>query len=91
VWEFHRVYTTDDVKDWVQKGCRSASIGCLECKQPVVDAVLKELKPIQERAAEYSRDLLAVKNIIADGCDRARNVAEETLAEVRSAMGLGYV
>lgn len=91
VWEFHMVYSNDEVKGWVQQGCRSASIGCLECKQPVVDAVLNELKPIQERAAEYSRDLLAVKNIIADGCQRARSVAEETLAEVRTAMGLGYV
>jgi tryptophanyl-tRNA synthetase len=90
VWEFHLVYSGDEVKDWVQKGCRSAAIGCLECKQPVVDAVLKELKPIQERASEYSRDVVAVKNIIADGCNRARAVAEETLAEVRAAMGLGY-
>jgi tryptophanyl-tRNA synthetase len=90
VWEFHRVYSGDEVRDWVQKGCRSAAIGCLECKQPVVDAVLAELKPIQERAAEYSRDLLAVKNIIADGCNRARDVAEETLADVRAAMGLAY-
>jgi tryptophanyl-tRNA synthetase len=91
VWEFHMVYSNDEVKGWVQKGCRSASIGCLECKQPVVEAVLTELAPIQERAAEYSRDVLAVKNIIADGCNRARNVAEETLTEVRNAMGLGYV
>jgi tryptophanyl-tRNA synthetase len=91
VWEFHQVYSNDDVKAWVQKGCRGASIGCLECKQPVIDAVLAELKPIQERAAEYARDTLAVRNIIAEGCSRARAVAEETLAEVRSAMGLGYV
>jgi tryptophanyl-tRNA synthetase len=90
VWEFHSVYSNDEVRGWVQKGCRSAAIGCLECKQPVVDAVLKELKPIQERAAEYARDVLAVKNIIADGCQRARDVAEETLTEVRTAMGLGY-
>jgi tryptophanyl-tRNA synthetase len=90
VWDFHQVYSNDEVKSWVLKGCRSAGIGCLECKQPVVDAVLAELKPIQERAAEYARDPITVKNIIADGCQRARAVADDTLAEVRAAMGLGY-
>ncbi len=90
VWEFHQVYSGDDVKAWVQKGCRGASIGCLDCKKPVVDAVLAELKPIQERAAEYAKDTLAVRNIIAEGCSRARAIAEETMAEVRSAMGLSY-
>jgi tryptophanyl-tRNA synthetase len=91
VWEFHQVYSNDEVKGWVLKGCRAASIGCLECKRPVVDAVLAELKPIQARAAEYGGDPLAVKNLIADGCARARAVADDTLADVRAAMGLGYV
>ncbi|MHB8623039.1 MAG: tryptophan--tRNA ligase [Sulfuricaulis sp.] len=90
VWDFHLVYSDSGRQDWVQKGCRSAKIGCLECKQPIIDAVLAELKPMQERAAEFSRDPLIIKNIIADGCKRAQNAAEETLIEVRSAMGLGY-
>ncbi len=90
VWEFHKVYSDDKTRQWVDQGCRSAGIGCLECKKPVIEAVLAELKPIQERAAELGRDPLTVRNIIEDGCKRAREVAEETLAEVRTAMGLGY-
>ncbi len=90
VWDFHLVYSDQEKKDWVQNGCRSAKIGCLECKQPIIDAVLAELKPMQERAAEFSRDPLAVKSIIADGTKRAQEVAEATLTEVRAAIGLGY-
>jgi len=90
VWDFHLVYSDQEKKDWVQNGCRSAKIGCLECKQPIIDAVLAELKPIQERAAEFSRDPLAVKSIIADGTKRAQETAEATLVEVRAAIGLGY-
>jgi tryptophanyl-tRNA synthetase len=90
VWDFHLVYSDQEKKEWVQNGCRSAKIGCLECKQPIIDAVLAELKPIQERAAEFSRDPLAVKSIIADGNKRAQEAAEATLAEVRATIGLGY-
>ena len=90
VWEFHKVYSDDKTRQWVDQGCRSAGIGCLECKRPVIDAVLAELKPIQERVAEFARDPLAVRSIVEDGCKRARDVAEETLVEVRNAMGLGY-
>ena len=90
VWDFHLIYSDEEKKDWVQKGCRSAKIGCLECKQVVIDAVLAELKPMQERAADFSRDPVTVKNIIADGCKRAQQVAEATLVEVRAAIGLGY-
>jgi len=91
VWPFHEVYSSEEVRAWVQKGCTSAGIGCLECKQPVIESVVAELKPIQERAAEFARDTMAVKNIVSDGCQRAREAAGETLAEVRQAMGLGYV
>ena len=90
VWDFHLVYSDQEKKDWVQNGCRSAKIGCLECKQPIIDAVLAELKPMQERAVEFSRDPLAVKSIIADGNKRAQEAAEATLVEVRAAIGLGY-
>jgi len=90
VWEFHKVYSDDKTRAWVNAGCRSAGIGCIECKRPVIEAVLAELRPIQERAAEFARDPLTVRNVIEDGCKRARDMAEETLAEVRTAMGLGY-
>jgi len=90
VWQLHQVYSTDSVKDWVQQGCRSAGIGCLECKQPVIDAVLEEQKPMRERAERYLEDPTLVRTIIADGVDKARELAQETMREVREAMGLRY-
>ena len=90
LYKFHEVYSSDEVKRWAAEGCRTAGIGCLDCKQPVIDAVLAELKPIQERAQEYVADPARVRSIIDDGCASARAVAQETLAEVRQAMGLAY-
>ena len=90
VWGFHQLYSADDVKDWVQTGCKSAGIGCLECKQHVIDAVLREQKPIRERAEQFMDDPKMVRNIIAEGCENARNIARETLEEVRQVMGLSY-
>ncbi len=91
VWQFHLIYSDNDTREWVQQGCRSAGIGCVDCKQPVIDAVLAELKPIHERAQEYERDSQAVRAIISEGCDAARDVARDTLEEVREAMGLTYI
>jgi tryptophanyl-tRNA synthetase len=90
VWQLHEVYSDNSVKDWVQIGCKGASIGCIECKQPVIEAVMKELKPIQERAAQYAEDPTLVKNIVAEGCEKARKLARETMRDVRDAMGLNY-
>jgi tryptophanyl-tRNA synthetase len=90
VWQLHQVYSDEQRKAWVQSGCRSAGIGCLECKQPVIDAVVEELKPIRERAEKYLEDPTLVRSIIADGCERARKLAHETLREVKQVMGLDY-
>ncbi|MCG6965405.1 MAG: tryptophan--tRNA ligase [Chromatiaceae bacterium] len=90
VWQFHEVYSDRDVKDWVQAGCRSADIGCIECKQPVIDAVLAELRPMQERGREYAAQPDLVRNILNEGCERAREVARETMGDVRHAMSLDY-
>jgi tryptophanyl-tRNA synthetase len=90
VWQLHEIYSDTTTQDWVQMGCKGASIGCIECKQPVIDGVLKELKPIQERAAQYAEDPTLVKNIVADGCEKARKLARETMRDVRDAMGLSY-
>lgn len=90
VWQLHEIYSDDNIKDWVQVGCKSGSIGCIECKQPVIDGVLKELKPIQERASQYAEDPTLVKNIVAEGCEKARKLARETMREVRDVMGLDY-
>jgi tryptophanyl-tRNA synthetase len=90
VWQLHLVYSDPKTQEWVQKGCRSAGIGCLECKQPVVDAVLKEQEPMREKAQQYLDDPAIVRDIITDGCDKARKLAQETLEDVRQAMGLNY-
>src|SRR2546427_7809303 len=90
VWALHLVYSDAERKQWVQKGCTTAGIGCLECKQPVIDAIQAELAPMRERAQPYVDDPTLVKNIVADGCEKARRLAEETMREVREAMGLAY-
>jgi tryptophanyl-tRNA synthetase len=90
VWSLHLVYSNDETKAWVQKGCTTAGIGCLECKQPVIESVLAELAPMRERAQTYLDDPTLVKNILADGCDKARKLAGETMRDVREAMGLSY-
>jgi len=90
VWQLHLVYSDQERKDWVRQGCTTAGIGCLDCKQPVIDAVQAELTPMRERAQTYLDDPTLVKNIIADGCDRARRLAGETMRDVREAMGLSY-
>jgi tryptophanyl-tRNA synthetase len=90
VWQLHEIYSDKTTQDWVQNGCKSASIGCIECKGPVIEGVLKELQPIQERAAQYADDPTLVKNIVAEGCEKARKLARETMRDVRDAMGLNY-
>jgi tryptophanyl-tRNA synthetase len=90
VWQLHQVYSTNEIKDWAQKGCKSAGIGCLECKQPVIDAILAEQEPMRERAQQYLDDPTLVRNIIADGCEKARKLAQDTMRDVREAMGLNY-
>jgi tryptophanyl-tRNA synthetase len=90
VWPFHLVYSDEVRKQWVQAGCRGAKIGCLECKQPVIEAVLEELKPMRERAQRYLDDPTLVRSIIADGCEKARKQAQETLRDVKEVMGLNY-
>ncbi len=90
VWQLHTVDSNEETKQWVDKGCKSAGIGCLECKQPVIDAILAEQQPMFERAQKYLDDPSLLRSIIADGCDQARKVAQETMREVREAMGLAY-
>jgi tryptophanyl-tRNA synthetase len=90
VWDFHKVYSNDATRDWVVKGCTTAGIGCLDCKQPVIDAINAELKPIRERAEELEEDPTLVRNIIQDGCEKASDIANDTMRDVRDAMGLNY-
>ena len=88
VWQVHKVYSDEDIRQWVDEGCRSAGIGCVECKKPIIDAVLGELAPIRERARHYEEDPEAIRSVLNDGRERARDVARETMDDVREAMGL---
>lgn len=90
VWQLHLVYSDEATREWVQTGCRSAAIGCLECKQPVIDAILAEQQGFHERAQPYLDDPSLLRSIVADGCDQARKIAQETMGEVREAMGLAF-
>ncbi len=89
VWSFHQIYSDAPTCAWVQDSCKNAKIGCLECKQPVIDAVLREQQPLLERAQTYVDDPTLVRSIIADGSDKARKMAQETMRDVREVMGLG--
>ena len=91
VWTLHQVYSDDVRRAWVVEGCTTAGIGCLECKQPIIDAVNAELAPIQVRIKEIEAKPGFVKEVLHDGCAKARRVAEETMLDVRSAMGLARV
>jgi tryptophanyl-tRNA synthetase len=90
VWQFHKVYSDQATKDWVVKGCTTAGIGCLECKQPVIDAIVAEQQPWRERAEAYLADPKKVHWIVEMGTERARTVARQTMKDVRGAMGLDY-
>jgi tryptophanyl-tRNA synthetase len=90
VWNFHQIYSDEPTREWVQQGCRSAGIGCLECKQPIIDAMLKEQMPMHERAQQYLDNPGLVRDVIDEGCNRARALAQETMRDVREAMGLSY-
>ena len=90
VWQFHRIYSDEATREWVVKGCTSASIGCLDCKQPVIDSIVREQQPWRERAEPYLAKPQLVRDVLDAGNARAQTVARETMRDVREAMGLGY-
>jgi len=90
VWQLHQIYSDNATQEWVVKRCHSAGIGCIECKQPVIDAIIREQEPMHERAQPYLDDPSLVRAIVADGNDVARKLAQETMRDVREAMGLSY-
>jgi len=90
VYQLHEVYSDDETREWVRDGCTSAGIGCIDCKNPLIDSVLEEQQPMRERARQYEENPDLVKSIVAEGCEKARSIAKATLEEVRTAMGLDY-
>lgn len=90
VWQLHEVYSKTSTKDWVQQGCTTAGIGCIDCKAPIIESIQKELAPMQERAKEYESNPDLVRRIVNEGCEKARDEAKQTLEDVREVMGLEY-
>jgi tryptophanyl-tRNA synthetase len=90
VWQLHQVYSDDKTRLWVDEGCKSANIGCIQCKEPIIDAINQELAPIRDRAAIYTENPSQLRSIIDQGCDKARAMASETMKDVRKYMGLDY-
>jgi tryptophanyl-tRNA synthetase len=84
VGDLHKVFSTPETLAKVYDGCRSAGIGCIECKGWAADALVQVLNPIQERRARFTE--AEVKDILEDGSERARVRAEQTMVEVRAAM-----
>ena len=90
VWQWHQVYSTDKLQKRVMEGCRSAEIGCLDCKSYIVQSIQEELAPMQERIQSYTESPELVRNIINEGSEKARDEARRTLDEVTHVMGLDY-
>ena len=90
VWQIHQVYSDEKTRNWVEQGCKGAEIGCVACKQPVIESIQKELKPIQERANNYIESPDLVKSVVAEGCEKARKLARDTMREVREVMGINF-
>jgi len=90
VFDLHRVYSSEETRQWADAGCRSAGIGCLECKKPLIEAVVGQIREIRARAQEFEENPELVRGIINEGCERARDAARRTMADVREAMGLGF-
>lgn len=88
VWNLHKIYTQPSMHEWIIEGCTQAKIGCLECKKPLIDAIHQEQTIFFERAEMYLKDRSLVDAIVADGCERARSIAKETMQDVKDAMGL---
>ena len=90
VWDLHRIYTDEERRLELASGCRSAGIGCVDCKKPLLEAILKEQSVLRDRARPFEQNPKQVREIIESGCERARDVAEETIHEVRTVVGTLY-
>ncbi len=89
VGDLHKVFSSQETLAKVYDGCRTASIGCIECKGWVADSVVQVLQPIQERRSGYEANPKKVDEILEDGKKRATARAEQTMVEVRAAVGIG--
>ena len=88
VWDLHKIYSDEAVRSWVNEGCRSAGIGCLECKQPLIDKIVEEVTAMRRRGQEFEEHPELIRDIVAEGDEKAREAARQTLEDVRRAMHL---
>jgi tryptophanyl-tRNA synthetase len=88
VFDLHKLYTDDATRAWASAGCRSASIGCLDCKAPLIERVVEEVKGMRKRAQEFQENPELISNLVHQGGEKAREAARETLDDVRRAMHL---
>jgi tryptophanyl-tRNA synthetase len=88
IFSLHRHFSSDEDVAWAEQGCRSAGIGCIDCKRRLTDNVVEALRPIRERAAELKRQPNYVADVLRSGAERARSIGGDTMAEVRRRMGL---
>ena len=88
MWDLHKIYSDEATRKWVNEGCRSASIGCLDCKQPLIDKIVAEVTGMRRRGQEFEEHPELIRDIVAEGAEKAREVARETLGDVRRAMHL---
>jgi tryptophanyl-tRNA synthetase len=88
VWDLHKIYSDEATRTWASEGCRSAGIGCLDCKQPLIDKIVEEVTAMRRRGQEFEEHPELIRDIVAEGAEKAREAARETLADVRRAMHL---
>jgi len=88
VWDLHKLYSDDATRQWVNEGCRSAGIGCLDCKQPLIERILEEVNGMRKRAQDFQDNPEMLTNILVEGAEKAREMARATLDDVRRAMHL---
>jgi tryptophanyl-tRNA synthetase len=90
VFALHEIYSDDDARRWVSEGCTTAGIGCIDCKKPLIDAINAEQAVVRERAQQFENDPDLVYSILVEGSENARDVARETLEDVRAAIGISH-
>jgi tryptophanyl-tRNA synthetase len=90
VFDLHEAFSPPETQEWSAAGCRSAGIGCLDCKKALADHMLQRLSRIHERRPELEKRPDTVWDILVDGSRKAREVAEATMEEVRAAMKIAY-
>lgn len=86
VYDFHKIYSQPAVVERVNKECRTAEIGCIDCKKLAADGMVAKLSPIWNARTQFSRDPKQVQDIVEAGADRAKKVSHQTVEEVKDAM-----